>query len=127
MLIIVPPKGMRYDLARQLVNNDAFAHMWLCHGGDGVCPDGCDTHGDPERVKLYEAIRVYHTERDITAYKRGHRDGQSFKSPLFRTTRDHGIRPTTDDYMSDLWDDDMRQAYIDGYASGMPKGQLKTA
>ena len=56
--IIVPAPGMRHDLARKLVEDNAFAHMWLCHPDDHTCPDGCDTHADPQRRQMYESIRI---------------------------------------------------------------------
>ena len=61
--VIEAPKGMRHDLARQLIADPVFAHAWLCHGGDrSKCPDGCDTLGDPDRVYLYQRIRVHTIE-----------------------------------------------------------------
>jgi hypothetical protein len=118
MEIIVPPSGMKYDLARKLVQDDCFAHMWLVHPDGGKCPDGCDSHGDSARVAVYQGIKVYHTSDTTRAYMRGRSDAKSYRAPLFRSTRDHGIRSEMDDHMSDMWDDDMRQAYLDGYNAG---------
>lgn len=58
MEIIIPPPGMRPDLARKLVHEPTFAHMWLCHDVEGCCQDGCDTHPDPQRAYLYSQIEV---------------------------------------------------------------------
>lgn len=115
--IIVAPCGMNHDLARKLVEDDTFAHMWLCHKNRGECPDGCDTRGDSTRVAMYEGIQVYHIDREVRAYQRGVKDAMSYKNPLFRQTRDHGIRCEMDDTLADQWDDGMRQAYLDGYNS----------
>lgn len=67
---IAPPSGMRHDLARKLIEDAAFAHMWLCHE-DGVCPDGCDTHADPKRRRLYEEIVVCESPDDIARWQNG--------------------------------------------------------
>lgn len=51
------PAAMRPDLARKLVEDDAFAHLWLCHGNDQKCPDGCDGRSvDSARQALYLQI-----------------------------------------------------------------------
>lgn len=56
-MTIIPPKGMKPDLARNLINNDSFAHMWLVHNGlPCECSDGCDQKANPVRVKQYMAI-----------------------------------------------------------------------
>ena len=115
MEVIVPPSGMRHCLARKLVHDDSFAHMWLVHPDGGECPDGCDSRGDGTRAAMYEGIRVYFTTRVLDAYSRGLRDGRSHKSPLFRINRDGVIRSTMDDDMADTWCEEMRQAYCDGY------------
>ena len=114
--IIIAPCGMKRDLARKLVEDDAFAHMWLVHGDGGECPDGCDLHGNPVRVKLYEEIRVYHTRRDIEAYRRGQSDSHRDRAPIFRKVG-KSIQPELDDPNADDWEDSERQAYLDGYHS----------
>jgi hypothetical protein len=108
---------MKHDFAVKLVQDELFAHMWLCHRDGSECPDGCDTHGDCTRVAMYQGIQVYHIEREVRAYNRGVEDARTYKAPLFRQTRDQGIRSEMDDHMSDMWDDGMRQAYLDGYNS----------
>lgn len=51
------PRGMRSDLIRKLVEDDSFAHAWLCHGVNREeCPDGCDSCGDPIRTLQYGSI-----------------------------------------------------------------------
>ena len=55
---IIPPKGMKLDLATKLVNDDSFAHMWVCHPEGGKCPDGCDTPANSKRVELYNSIKM---------------------------------------------------------------------
>lgn len=52
------PAGLRSDLARKLIEDDSFAHAWICHEGIAAnCPDGCDGAGGcPERARLYLAI-----------------------------------------------------------------------
>lgn len=118
-MIIIAPLGMRYDLARKLVEDNAFAHMWLCHNGNAdECPDGCDgsgTSGNVEiRTKLYESITIYHTKSDISAYERGYRDCLADKSPLWKRTVS-GIKTDIDDHMAEEWEDSARQAYCDGW------------
>lgn len=115
MEVIVPPSGMRHCLARKLVQDDTFAHMWLVHPDGGECPDGCDSRGDSTRAAMYEGIRVYFTTPVLNAYSRGLKDGQAHKSPLFRKGRDGHFRCDLDDHMADQWCDEMRQAYWDGY------------
>lgn len=76
--IIVAPAGMRYDLARQLVNDHSFAHMWMCHGLDGTCPDGCDGSITSAecigRTETYKRIRVYHSEHEVASFRKGVED-----------------------------------------------------
>ena len=55
-MTIIPPKGMKHSLAKNLIDNDSFAHMWLVHNGFGECPDGCNQKANPIRVKQYMAI-----------------------------------------------------------------------
>lgn len=125
MEIIIPPKGMRYDLARQLVHNNSFAHMWLCHGGDATkCPDGCageaTCEGVGERTKLYEGIRVYHTREDVEAYKRGYADCDQNRPQLWvrkvggRIVA-HNCSSEWDEDMSDNWSESAKEAYCDGH------------
>jgi len=118
MEVIVAPRGMRQCLAHKLVQDNSFAHMWLVHPDGGECPDGCDSHGDSARVAMYEGIRVYFTTRVLECYHRGLCDARNDKRPLFRKTRDGVIRPTMDDHMVDMWDEEERQAYIDGWDKG---------
>ena len=47
---------VRSDLTRKLVEDRAFAHMWLCHSDSSKCPDGCDVQADPKRLELYNEI-----------------------------------------------------------------------
>ena len=122
--IIVPPQGMPYPLAFKLIGDGAFAHKWLCHAGGEECPDGCDCGADPEREKLYSGIRCYFTERDVRAYRRGARDAERNRPRIFRQVGSQIVADCgdNDDHMADEWDDDMRQAYMDGYDSYDPCG-----
>ena len=84
--IIIAPSGMKRDLARALINDDAFAHRWMCHNG-GSCSDGCDVQGDSTRIKLYQEIRVYDYNMNKEEYDsclRGWRDANMGLSPIFR-------------------------------------------
>jgi len=121
-MIIIAPLGMKYDLARKLVEDNAFAHMWLCHNGNAdECPDGCDgsgTSGNVDvRTKLYENIRIYHTKSDLDAYRRGYRDSLSGKGSIWRRVGDRIVSDMDDD-MADNWELSERQAYLDGYDRG---------
>ncbi len=112
-MIIIPPRGMRHDLAYMLVNNVHFAHMWLCHAG-GTCPDGCDTHASPKRREVYESIKVYHTAGDLRAYQRGQQD-RSVGQMLFIRTMWGTVCPLVDDDVADMWEDSHKEAYCDGW------------
>lgn len=118
-MIVVPPSGMSYPLARMLIENPSFAHMWLVHDTNGVCPDGCDEHGCPKRAELYSNIRCHFTDADVGAYRRGYEDAAKGRAPIFRSTTSRGIVAEIDDSQADEWSDDMRQAYLDGYNAGL--------
>lgn len=45
----------RNAMRLRLWADDSFAHRWLCHEGNGKCPDGCDTKADPRRLALYKS------------------------------------------------------------------------
>ena len=63
-MIIIPPKGMSKGLAKKLLDDSVFAHMWLCHNARGEeCPDGCDTLGNPKRTQQYQAIELLDDEK----------------------------------------------------------------
>jgi hypothetical protein len=105
---------MPYPQARMLIENPSFAHMWLCHSDDHTCPDGCDCGADPKRAEMYSNIRCYYTDQDVRAYRRGYEMAAKGKAPIFRKVGDR-IESELDSDMSADWDDDMRQAYLDGY------------
>lgn len=109
---------MPYPQARMLIEDPSFAHMWLCHPDDHTCPDGCDCGADPKREEMYSNIRCYFVDSEVRAYRRGYEDAAKGKGALFRKVA-HRILATIDDDMSDNWDDDMRQAYLDGYEAGI--------
>lgn len=108
---------MSYPQARMLIEDPSFAHMWLVHDTNGVCPDGCDECGCPKRAEMYSNIRCYFTDQDVRAYRRGYEMAAKGQAPIFRKVGDR-ILSELDSDMSDDWDDDMRQAYLDGYNAG---------
>lgn len=50
---------------RRALEDDAYAHMYLCHSDGSACADGCDRRAHPDRLRAYEA------EGRSDAYERG--------------------------------------------------------
>lgn len=125
-MIVIAPLGMKHTLAVKLVEDPDFAHTWLCHNGNAhECTDGCEggcTSGNMDlRTKLYNDIRVYQHEPELSAYKRGYEDAVKGRSPLFRRVGKEFVANAGDDWawdMSEEWCQDKRQAYMDGYDRG---------
>lgn len=40
---------------RYALENDHYAHLYLCHGDGSVCEDGCNRLVDPKRLAAYQA------------------------------------------------------------------------
>ncbi len=57
------------------------------------------------------------------AYERGVYDAARDKAPIFRSTRNYGILPNSDDPQSDNWSDDKRVAYLKGYNDERDRSQ----
>jgi len=39
---------------RYALEDDCYAHLYLCHGDGSKCEDGCDRRADPKRLRAYE-------------------------------------------------------------------------
>jgi hypothetical protein len=119
-MIVIAPKGMRQDLAVKLVNDDRFAHMWLCHGGNTECKDGCSVSGDPSKVRQYQGITVYYTGAEIRAYKLGYHDAIKDRPSLCWKTATGRIEWRWNNDQTSFEEIDP-QAYCYGWEAGMKK------
>lgn len=56
---------MAYNNLRRALEDDYYAHMYLCHGDGSNCEDGCNGIPNPKRLRAYEA------EGRADAFERG--------------------------------------------------------